>query len=71
MVMLIAKKTMSVSGKSQMQDKNSETHYTKKTEVGRQCNLLITTTITDTQNGTYYMPGTVLTTSYAGESIYS
>ena len=46
--MLIAKKKMSVSGKSQMQDKNSETHYTKKTEVGRQCNLLITTTITDT-----------------------
>lgn len=42
------KKKMSVSGKSQMQDKNSETHYTKKTEVGRQCNLLVTTTITDT-----------------------
>ena len=66
----LLQKKKSVSGKSQMQDKNSEIHYTKKTEVGRQCNLLITTTITDTWNGTYYMP-TVLTTSYAGESIYS
>ena len=73
MVMLIAKKKKKCLylGKARCKGKNAETYYTKKTEVGRQCKLLITTTITDTQNDTYYMPGTVLTTSYIGGSIYS
>ena len=70
MVILIAKKYVCIWEKPDARAK-TETHYTKKTEVGRQCNLLVTTTITDTQNGTYYMPGTVLTTSYTGQSIYS
>ena len=35
-------------GKARCKGKNAETYYTKKTEVGRQCKWLITTTITDT-----------------------
>ena len=51
MVMLIAKKKKKkflYLGKARCKSKNAETYYTKKTEVGRQCELLITTTITDT-----------------------